>query len=77
MQAKSKHIARLWRDYYVSKLPEYAFKYEDGDKYMSTEYAIDIEKREKNIYIKCLENNGEHPLPPTIDKSNGYSHYKN
>ena len=30
---------------------------------MLTEFAIQIEKQEKDIYIKCLENNGEYPLP--------------
>ena len=73
--AKSKHISELWSDYYISILPTYAFKYEDGDKYMSSQFAIQIEKQEKDIYIKCLENNGEYPLPPPIDKSNGYSYY--
>ena len=76
MQEKSREIAGLWRDYYISKLPDYAFKYEDGDKYMSTHHAIQIDKQEQDIYIRCLENNAEYPLPPHIDKSNGYSHYR-
>ena len=75
MQAKSRHIANLWEDYYISKLPEYAFAYEEGDKYMRSEFAIRIENQQKDIYIKCLENNGEYPLPPTTNKSNGYSYY--
>jgi len=77
MQEKSRYIASLWKDYYISMLPSYAFKYDEGEMYVSTGFMVGIEKKIKDIYIKCLENNGEYPLPPPIDKSNGYRYYNN
>jgi hypothetical protein len=63
--AKSKRIANLWEVYYKNLLPDYAWAYEDGEKYIRTQYMVEIEKQTKDVYIRCLENNGEYKVPPT------------
>jgi hypothetical protein len=62
---KCQDIAWKWREYWISQLPNYAFKYEDGDKYVHREFMIDIEKQERNLYVQCLEKLGEYPMPPS------------
>ncbi len=61
---KSKRIMYAWREYLESRLPSYAFAYEEGDRYVKAEYMIRIEQETKDIYIKCLENGGFYDMLP-------------
>lgn len=63
--AKSRKIAYAWEQYYIRQLPDYAFAYDDGMKYITSHHMIPIENKVKQIYIASLENGGEYPLPPT------------
>lgn len=73
---ESRKIAQLWRDYFIARLPDYAFAYEEGEIYIRTDNMRQIEGLVKDVYIKCLENGGVHPLPPSdFYKSKKYLEY--
>ncbi len=58
-------ISNAWYFYLIDNQPMYAYAYEDGDRYVRAEYMIQIENQVKDIYIKCLENNGNYNMPPS------------
>ena len=57
-------ISYEWKKYYVSQLPDYAYKNEDGMRFVSLRHMDPITKRVKDIYIQALERMGDYPLPP-------------
>jgi hypothetical protein len=72
---KSKNICAAWKKYFVGTLPEYAWSYDEGDIYVRQSFMIQIEQKVKDVYIKCLENNGVYDLPPTFIESEEYKLY--
>lgn len=75
---KSKNIRAAWRKYYIATLPKSAWAYEEGELYVRSHYMIEIEQKEKDIFIACIENGGNYKIPPIYVESNECkSFYKN
>ena len=43
----------------IKQLPSYAFKYDEGEKYVKTRYMVEIEHKREIEFNRCLKKNIE------------------
>ncbi|BCS82776.1 putative ORFan [Cotonvirus japonicus] len=60
-------IADAWEEYLITILPNHAFAYDEGEKYVRSEFMIAIEHQIKHIKSQFKKNNYEYPIPPIIN----------
>lgn len=65
LKDRCRKISDAWYFHYVNNISESCYQYDpEGCRYIAQQYMIPIEKKVERIYIECLENEANYPMPP-------------